>query len=137
MSAPETAIAPGAAGRLVRVVTVDDQAVFREAARVIVAHTRGFTLAGESADGEAALRLVREADPDIVILDFRLPGADGLDVATRICALDPTRMVLLVSSFDLSGLSEPAQACGVAALVRKHWLSPRLLRGLWMVHRRR
>jgi DNA-binding NarL/FixJ family response regulator len=124
--------------RPIRVVTVDDQAVFREAARAMIAHTAGFELVGESADGETALRLVREADPDIVILDLRMPsGPDGLETAGRISAEDPTRLLVLVSSADLQDLSEPAKASGVSALVRKNWLTPRLLRGLWVAHRQR
>ena len=46
-------------------------------------------------------------------------------------------MVVLVSSADVRELSALARAAGAAALLRKHWLTPRLLRGLWVAHRRR
>jgi DNA-binding NarL/FixJ family response regulator len=122
--------------RPVRVVTVDDQAVFRSAARAIVDHTPGFELVGESADGESALELVPRLDPDIVILDVRMPGIDGIDVAERLHREDPDRIILLASSVDSETLARLARGCGATAVLQKHWLTPRLLRGLWVVHRR-
>jgi len=77
--------------RPVRVVTVDDQPFFRTAARAIVDSTPGFELVGESADGESARELVPRLDPDIVILDVRMPGIDGIDVADRLHREDPAR----------------------------------------------
>lgn len=120
----------------VRVVTVDDQPVFRHAARAIVDSTPGFTLVGESADGESALELVSETHPDIVILDVRMPGIDGIEVAERLRADDPDRIIVLASSVDMTQLAELARECGASALVHKHWLTPRFLHGLWVAHRR-
>ena len=123
--------------REIRVVTVDDQALFREAARGIIDRTPSFLLVGEAGDGEAALEVVREADPDLVLLDVRLPGMDGIEVSRRLSRDDRVRVIVLVSSADPCELSGLARACGAAALLRKHWLTPRLLRGLWVAHRRR
>jgi DNA-binding NarL/FixJ family response regulator len=122
---------------LTRVVAVDDRRPFLEAARALVASTPGFELVGESTDGTAALRLVREADPDIVLLDVRMEGIDGIEVADRVRAEDPTRVVVLVSSSDPRALARLARGCGAAALLSKQWLTPQLLRGLWVAHRRR
>ena len=121
--------------RPVRVLTVDDQPHFRAAARAVVARTPGFEVVGESSDGSAAIRLAREVDPDMVLVDVRMTGLDGIETARLLHADDPTRVIVLASSADVRGL--PAQSSGAAAVVRKHWLSPRLLRGLWVVHRRR
>jgi DNA-binding NarL/FixJ family response regulator len=122
--------------RPVRVVTVDDQALFRSAARAIVDHTPGFELVGESADGESALELIPRLDPDIVILDVRMPGIDGIDVAERLHREDPDRIIILASSLEPELLARLARGCGASALVHKHWLTPRMLRGLWVAHRR-
>src|SRR4051812_28303372 len=84
----------------VRVVTVDDQPAFRMAARAIIDSTPGFELVGESADGAAGLELVSEVDPDLVLLDVRMPGLDGIEVADRLRAEDPTRVVILASTVD-------------------------------------
>jgi two-component system, NarL family, invasion response regulator UvrY len=124
-------------GRTIRVVTVDDQAPFREAARVLVDGTPGFELVGESSGGEAALDLVRDCDPDMVVIDVRMPGIDGIEVAHRLSAEDSTRVLVLATSADLHEFSPLAHSCGAAALVQKRWLTPRLLRGLWIAHRRR
>jgi two-component system invasion response regulator UvrY len=121
----------------VRVLTVDDQAPFRDAARAIVAVTPGFEIAGESADGETAVALARELDPDMVLLDVRMRGIDGIETARRMAADDATRVIVLVSSADVRELSELAASSGAAALLRKHWLTPRFLRGLWVALRRR
>lgn len=123
--------------RSIRVITVDDQPLFREAARAAIGRTPGFELVGESEDGESALGLARQADPDMVILDVRMNGMDGIETARRLTEEDPTRVIVLVSSADVRGLSGLAAEVGAAALVDKRWLTPRLLRGLWAAHRRR
>ena len=124
-------------GAPVRVLAVDDGAAFRKAAAAMIAYTAGFEVAGESTDGESAVRLACELDPDLILLDVRMDGIDGIETARRLTAESPTRLVVLVSSGDVQGLSEPAGRAGAAAIMRKHWLSPRVLRGLWMAHRRR
>jgi DNA-binding NarL/FixJ family response regulator len=123
--------------REIRVVTVDDQPVFRDAARAIIEHTPQFALVGEAGDGESALDLIRHADPDLVLLDVRLPGLDGIEVSRRLTSEDPGRVIVLVSSADPRELSPLARTSGASALLRKHWLTPRLLHGLWVAHRRR
>jgi two-component system, NarL family, invasion response regulator UvrY len=122
---------------MTRIVTVDDQAPFRDAARALVEHTPGFELVGESNDGGTALQLVRDADADMVIVDVRMPGMDGIEVADRLRAEDPTRVVVLATSSDLLDLPPRARTCGASAVVQKRWLTPRFLRGLWVAHRRR
>ena len=123
--------------RPVRVVCVDDQAVFRDAARAIIDRTPHFELAGEAGDGRAALELIEAEDPDLVILDVRLPEIDGIEVSRRLSHRGSGPVVVLVSSADPRELSGLARRCGAAALLRKHWLTPRLLHGLWVAHRRR
>jgi CheY-like chemotaxis protein len=66
-----------------------------------------------------------------------MPGIDGIEVANRLRAQEPRRVVVLASTVDPHSLSDLARDCGVAAVVRKHWLTPRMLRGLWVAHRRR
>jgi DNA-binding NarL/FixJ family response regulator len=121
----------------VRILTVDDQPYFREAARALMARVAGFEVVGESASGEDALGLTRRLDPDMLLIDVRMDGLDGIETARRLVAEDPTRVVVLVSSADVRELSPLAEACGAAAIVRKHWLNPLLVRGLWAALRRR
>jgi len=137
MAVRSTETPAGTQPRPVRILTVDDQAAFRCAAETLVAATPGFEIAAESPDGESALRIAREVDPDMVLVDVRMRGMDGIETARLLTREDRTRLVVLVSSADVRELSELAQRAGAAAILRKHWLSPRMLRGLWIALRRR
>jgi CheY-like chemotaxis protein len=70
-------------------------------------------------------------------VDVRMAGRDGIETARALTHDDPTRVIVLVSSADVREVSALARGAGAAALLRKHWLTPRLLRGLWVAHRRR
>lgn len=137
MSAVEHAAPKAAARRTIRLLTVDDQELFREAARAVVASIPDFEVVAEAADGDSAIRIARDVDPDMVIVDVRMAGRDGIETARALTSDDPTRVVVLVSSADVREISALARGAGAAALLRKHWLTPRLLRGLWVAHRRR
>jgi DNA-binding NarL/FixJ family response regulator len=120
-----------------RIVTVDDHAPFHEAARALVEVIPGFELVEECPDGETALRVLERVDADLVIIDVRMDGLDGIETARRLRVQDTSRVIVLATSGDLSELEGAAASCGAAALVRKHWFTPRFLRGLWIAHRRR
>jgi DNA-binding NarL/FixJ family response regulator len=120
-----------------RIVTVDDHASFREAARELIDGVPDFELVEECPDGETALRVVERLDPDLVIMDVRMPGLDGIETARRMRTQNASRVIVLTTSGALEELEELAASCGAAALLRKHWFTPRLLRGLWIAHRRR
>jgi DNA-binding NarL/FixJ family response regulator len=125
------------AARTVRVLTVDDQSPFRQAARALVDLTGGFEVVAEACGGEDAIEATHSVDPDMIILDVRMAGMDGIETARRLSAEDVTRVIVLASSAAVDDLVELAETAGAAALVRKHWLTPYLLRGLWVAHRRR
>lgn len=116
---------------------MDDQAPFREAARALVAHMGGFEMVAEATGGEEALETTRRVDPDMIVLDVRMAGTDGIETARRLSAEDRTRVIVLASSARVEDLRELAEASGAAAVVSKQWLTPYLLRGLWVAHRRR
>ena len=71
------------------VLTVDDQPLFRSAAAAVVDATPGFEAVGEASSGEEALRLSSELRPDLVLLDVRMPGIDGIETARRLAATRP------------------------------------------------
>jgi DNA-binding NarL/FixJ family response regulator len=129
--------APSAPTRPIRVMTVDDQVFFREAAHALIDVLPEFELVGEPPDGYEALELAPKADPDMVLIDVRMPGLDGIEVARRLSAADPTRVLVLASSSHPTEFAQLARGCGAAAIVHKQWLTPRFLRGLWIAHRRR
>ena len=119
----------------VQVLTVDDQAVFLEAARALVASTPGFALAGEAGSGTEAIEAIERLRPDLVLLDVRMPELDGIETARRISAASGEAVVVLVTAHDLDDVRELAEASGAVALVPKERLRPRVLRELWAAHR--
>ena len=118
----------------VSVVTVDDQAVFRAVARDVIDATPGFELVGEASSGETAVSVVDELDPQLVLMDVRMPGTDGTEAARRITAANPAVVVILISIEESAMVPSSAAECGAAALVRKQDFGPAMLRGLWDVH---
>ena len=118
----------------VRVLTVDDQAVFRAAARALIASTPGFAVAGEASSGPEGVEAVERLEPDLVLLDIRMPGDDGITTARRLTELRPATVVVLVSGHDLDDVRELAAESGAAEVVQKERLRPRLLKELWARH---
>jgi two-component system, NarL family, invasion response regulator UvrY len=114
--------------RPVTVLTVDDQRVFRRAARKLVAATAGFQQVGEADCGERGLELAGELQPDIVLVNVRLPGMDGIETARRLAEAHPHAVVVLVS------VEEVAELPSAVKHLRKQDLSTLVLRELWQAH---
>lgn len=124
----------GRPARDVRVVTVDDHPIFLDVTRTLLEVTPGFEPVGEASSGEEALELVRRVDPDLVLLDVRMAGLDGIETARSLRAEHDATVIVLLSSGDIGALGPMAQSCGATAFVRKQDLDSRLLRGLWASH---
>ena len=119
------------ARRDVGVLTVDDHAGFRAAARQVIEATDGFAALGEAGSGEEALALADALDPDLVLIDVRMAGIDGLETARRFKSAHPRSLLVLVSTEDPPA---GASACGASALIRKECFGPSELRRLWGSH---
>ena len=115
---------------------VDDQPFFRSAARDVLGVLPGFSALAEASSGHEAVEAVDELRPDLVLLDVRMPGMDGIEAARRIKADHPDTVVVLICIEDMAGVPSRAGSCGAAALVRKQDFGPSLLRGLWALHGR-
>jgi DNA-binding NarL/FixJ family response regulator len=115
-------------------MVVDDQAVFRQAAGALIEATEDFALVGAVSSGRRALEAADSLDPDLVLLDVRMPGMDGFETAARLHATHPEAVVILVTAEQPPHLPGGMSASGAAALVPKQGLGPELLRRLWREH---
>lgn len=85
---------------MMRVLVVDDEAPARERLADLVAELEGFELIGEAADGREALEQVQRLTPDIVLLDIRMPGIDGVEAARHLAAMDSPPAVIFTTAYD-------------------------------------
>jgi len=83
-----------------KVLIVDDEAPARERLRSMVGETEGFEIAGEAENGERALQLCDALLPDILLLDVRMPGIDGIEVARHLATMPEPPAVIFVTAFD-------------------------------------
>jgi two-component system invasion response regulator UvrY len=120
----------------VRVLTVDDQEMFRRVAEDVIIATDGFVVAGEAASGEEALDAVERLAPQLVLCDVRMPGIDGIELARRLAATHPEMVVVLISLAEGADLPSAMQLGEAVPLVRKQDFGPVLLRRLWREHGR-
>jgi CheY-like chemotaxis protein len=120
-------------GRPVTVLAVDDQEVFRRVARGLIAATPGFEQVGEAASGPEAIEVAAELHPDLVLIDVRMPGMDGIETARRLAEADDRVVVVLTSIEELPEVPPSI----VAAYLRKQDLTTAALREVWEEHRHR
>lgn len=116
----------------VRVVIIDDQAPFREAARLVVELADGFEVVGEAASGEEGVAVVREHAPDLVLVDLAMPGIDGMEATRQIRALpSPARVIVMLSTYDPDEHRSRAREAGAYDFVAKGSFTPDLLEEIW------
>jgi len=106
---------------MIRVVLVDDQAMVRAGLRALLAAEDGVDVVGEAADGAEALGVIAATKPDVVLMDIRMPGIDGLE-ATRRIADDPDLKdvrVVVLTTFELDEYVFEALRAGAAGFLLK------------------
>jgi DNA-binding NarL/FixJ family response regulator len=115
-----------------RVLIVDDQKPFREAARAVVEATDGFEVVGESETGEASVVAARELMPDLVLMDVNLPGINGLEATRQIRKnSNGTVVVLLLSTYEEAEYAPRAAECGASSYIAKSKFEPDRLTAAW------
>ena len=102
----------------IRVLVVDDQALVRQGFAVILAAEPDLMVVGEAGDGAAAVAAVVETRPDVVLMDVRMPGVDGITATAEICARTPAR-VLMLTTYDLDQHVYDALRAGASGFLLK------------------
>lgn len=111
----------------VRVVVVDDDQLVRMALRLIVDGEPDLIVVGEAADGDAAIAVVEEHRPDVVLMDIRMPGRDGISATKEILARSAPPRILMLTTFDSNELVLGALRIGAHGFVLKDTPPPEIL----------
>jgi DNA-binding NarL/FixJ family response regulator len=101
------------------VLLVDDQRLIRAGLRMLLESTPDLTVIAEAADGVEAVRLAAEHNPDLILMDLRMPGMDGATATAHIMASNPTTKVLVLTTFDDDEHLYPALAAGASGYLVK------------------
>jgi len=119
---------------LISVLIVDDHPVVRRGLRVLLEVAGGIEVAGEAGDGDTALALATEHTPDVILLDLKLPGVDGIAVLGALKARDSAARVLVLTSATEPALASLALRSGAAGVIYKDVDPDALVRAIRSVH---
>jgi DNA-binding NarL/FixJ family response regulator len=131
-----TSDGPPSNGRVIRCLITDDQAMVREGFAAMLAAEPGIMVAGQAVDGADAVRQARRLNPDVVLMDVRMPVMDGLEAARQILATaaDPGRpRVLMLTTFDLDEYVYEALRAGASGFVLKDATTAELIHAVKVV----
>ncbi len=103
----------------VRVVLADDQPLVRAALRMVIAEEAGLEVVGEAGTGSEAVALVEEEHPDVVVMDIRMPGMDGIEATRRITGGPGATHVIVLTTFDDDDYLYGALRAGAAGFLVK------------------
>jgi DNA-binding NarL/FixJ family response regulator len=103
----------------IRVLLVDDAADIRVLLKLVLEFDAEFTVVAEAANGEEAIRLSAEHQPDLVVLDVAMPVMDGMDALQQLREVAPDSKVVMYSAYDSGWLAERARGFGAAAYIDK------------------
>jgi DNA-binding NarL/FixJ family response regulator len=112
---------------MIKVLLVDDQSLLRMGFRLILEAEADIEVVGEAADGAAGIRMAAALAPDVVLMDVRMPGTDGIQATSAIVAAGPTCKVLILTTFDLDQYVFAGLKAGASGFLLKDAPPPELL----------
>jgi DNA-binding NarL/FixJ family response regulator len=104
---------------MIGVLLADDQELVRSGFRLILELADGIEIVGEAADGREAVRLAKELQPDVVLMDIRMPGLDGIEATRRLRQAGVEARVLVLTTFDLDEYVYAAVRAGASGFLLK------------------
>jgi len=102
-----------------RILVVDDDAAFRQRVHAFFAREADMEVVAEASDGEEAIRKAQELKPDVVLMDVRMPGLNGVSATRKLREEMPEVKVIMLSVFDLPEYREAAMVSGASGYVVK------------------
>ena len=111
----------------IKVLLVDDQPLMRVAFNLVLEAQPDLTVVGEAGDGAEAVRLARRLEPDVVLMDVRMPGVDAIEATGSIVAACPRTRVLILTTFDLDEYAFAGLRAGASGFLIKNALPEELL----------
>lgn len=115
---------------MTRVLIADDEALMRSGLRMILQAQTDIEVVGEAADGTEAIRLARDLAADVVLMDIRMPGMDGLEATRRLLGNQGATRVLILTTFDLDEYVYEALKAGASGFVLKTAPADELIRAI-------
>jgi DNA-binding NarL/FixJ family response regulator len=112
------------------VLLVDDQPLLRAGFRMVIESQDDLTVVGEAGDGTEAVRLAAELDPDVVLMDVRMPGMDGIEATQQIVAGGGRPRVLILTTFDIDEYAFAGLRAGASGFLLKDVPPNDLLTGI-------
>ena len=119
---------------MIRLVVADDQPVVRSGLRMILEGAEDIELVGDAGDGQQALERTRELQPDVVLMDIRMPGMDGIAATRELLRTHGGVRVLILTTYDPDQYVYDALAAGASGFLLKSDAPERLLAGIRAVH---
>ena len=113
--------------QIMRTLIVDDDALFRRRVKELLATQPDIEVIGEAADGREAVLKARELEPDLVLMDVRMPGTNGINATRQLKDEMPELKVIILTIYDLQEYREAARARGASGYVVKQSLIEDLL----------
>jgi DNA-binding NarL/FixJ family response regulator len=117
----------------ISVLLVDDQPLLRKGFRMVLEEEQGIVVVGEGSDGAAAVDLVGRLHPDVVVMDVRMPGMDGIEATRAIVAAEPRSRILVLTTFDLDEYAFSALRFGASGFLLKDVPPAELVRAIHAV----
>jgi DNA-binding NarL/FixJ family response regulator len=119
---------------VIRILLADDHQIVRAGLCRIVDESDEMQVVAEASDGEEALRLAREADPDVAVIDISMPGLDGLEVVSRLRAIAPKLPVLILTMHEEEQYVFRALRLGASGYITKRSAPEELVKAIMQVH---
>ena len=121
---------PQAGDDPISVILVDDQPLLRRGFRMVLEEEAGIVVVGEASEGAAGLDLVRRRHPDVVVMDVRMPGMDGIEATRAIIRAEPRSRILILTTFDLDEYAFGALRLGASGFILKDVLPSEFVRAI-------